>query len=246
MRHLLLLLLCACAHLVHAETVQYSDAKAHPFTADYWPGERGAVLLLHQCNGDRGNYAKLGAALAASGLSVLAPDSRGYGGSVGDGTDLPKAFREAKDSNAAMAEYARIKALWPTDVKLHAAQLRERSGTTRIAVIGASCGGDLALQLALNDSDVTAVVTLSARIFDETRDALAKLARTPVWFIATESDGQFPGEATTSFAKSANRQSRLTIYKGEAHGTPLFEQEPVLMQQIADWLLRESSATMSK
>ena len=237
-RTMLMLLLCAFAHPVHAETVEYRDADAHPFTADYWPGQRGAVLLLHQCNGDRSNYRKLGDALAAAGLAVLAPDSRGYGGSIGDGTDLPKTFREAKDGDAAMAEYMRVRALWPADANLHAAQLRERSGTKHISVIGASCGGDLALKLALRDDAVDAVVTLSARIFDETRDAVATLTRVPVWFIATESDGQFPGEATATFAKSPNRQSRLTIYKGDAHGTPLFDKEPILMQQIAEWLPR--------
>jgi dienelactone hydrolase len=123
--------------------------------ADLWePGGGGegkpAVLALHHEGGDRKAWAAVGRLLASHGVSLLAPDLRGHGGSrTLDGVDLgPRA--EARDPE-----------LWKAMGPDVAAGLRWLRGTLladgkRIGIAGAGAGAGLAIAAAEKDERVRA------------------------------------------------------------------------------------------
>src|SRR6266545_854521 len=65
----------------YAAEVTLTVADGTPLKAAYLsPGRSGpAILLIHQCNMDRGSWDGLAARLVSAGVHVLAPDLRGFG-----------------------------------------------------------------------------------------------------------------------------------------------------------------------
>ncbi|MEM9596233.1 MAG: alpha/beta fold hydrolase [Acidobacteriota bacterium] len=107
-------------------------------------GEMGTaptVLLVHGSPGDGGNFSRLGPALAATGLRVLAPDLPGFGASTLDIEDY---------SIRAHARYC--------------AELIAALGLEQVHAVGFSMGGGVVLHLAADESPprVASVTLLSA------------------------------------------------------------------------------------
>jgi dienelactone hydrolase len=201
--------------------------------ATYWeaaaPGP--GVLLLHQCNRDRGSWDALARSMAGAGLHVLALDFRGFGESVGDGA---ASFREQGE------------ALWPlyegdVDRAMDFLVSLPHVDSARIGVVGASCGGSQALLLSSRNESVRALVFLSSSlpwigsediaVFERTRDV-------PLLGIAADGDDQALDRTRQLFANSRHDRSRLVLYKSDLHGVPLFEHDPALPGTIVDFLVR--------
>src|SRR5580704_7586458 len=98
------------------------------------------VILLHQCNRQRKVWDDLAGRLAASGISVITLDFRGFGDS--GGTPIDKLTPEQAGRNQAE--------VWPGDVDLALHYLESQPGVSRetIGAGGASCGVNQAVQLA--------------------------------------------------------------------------------------------------
>ncbi|RPJ46588.1 MAG: alpha/beta fold hydrolase [Candidatus Latescibacterota bacterium] len=226
-------LLAAAAAPRAAEEIAFRGEGGYELRGTYWaataPGP--CVLLLHQCNRDRTAYASLAPALAAAGMHVFAFDFRGFGESIGEGAG---SFRERSEE------------LWPlfaADVDAALAVLAARPGVdgARVGILGASCGGSQALLASSRHAGVRALAFLSSSLpwlVDAEIEAFETGRSIPLLCIAAEEDRGTYERTKRIFQSSTNPETRLLLYKGNAHGAALFDQDPSLVGTIVDWFGR--------
>jgi pimeloyl-ACP methyl ester carboxylesterase len=216
----------------HSENVSYPASDGFAINATYIRGEAGAplVLLLHQLGSDRLEYGALAGELNGRGMHILMPDARGHGESVkrdgvetywdGFGDDEFESMR--LDIEAALG-YARH------ELGLQGA---------RLGIVGSSIQSSTALLYSENDDKVGALVLLSPglayRGIDTARPMRGYSGR-PVFMAASEGDAR-SRDAVRELAPLAGRASECRIADGTAHGVGMFESDPRLMKDIADWL----------
>lgn len=218
-------------------TVEHIDLK----TADdvslratyYAPAMAGpAVLLLHMCGGpwDRTSWHQVGLNLAEAGMHALALDLRGYGESSGE--------RPSTTTLAGTMAFLRNTGMSDIDAA-HTFLISERGlRGQKIGIAGASCGVFLGIEAAARYENVTALALLAGP-FDEAAAAIvADLGTVPILGIAAEGDGRAFDWANQIFATSANPDSRNLQFKGDAHGTDLFQVQPDLESHIVSWFKR--------
>jgi len=186
------------------------------------------ILLLHQCNSDRTSYHRLAQELMAAGFHVLTFDFRGFGESTDEAN---------KDFGT------RNETLWPQfagDVAAAFDFLMEQSGVDaqNIGLLGASCGGTQAVFLAERNTSVKTVVFLSSSLpwmTDGDRAEFVSNTLAPLLCIVSEDDTSTAERTREIFAGSKHPESELIMYKGRAHGTPLFEHDAGLQGRIVQW-----------
>lgn len=185
----------------------------------YSPGRAGpAVLLLHQCNRDRKSWAALGTALAQRGIHALALDYRGYGESapVGTGNNL------ATDIDAALASLI----------------AQPGVDTARLAVGGASCGVNNAVQVARRNGRLRALLLISG---PTTEGGLSYLREHPqiAIFAAASVSEQFAVTSLQAMTATSNHPATtLRVIDRDGHGVPLFDADPAFLPTLVDWLSR--------
>ncbi|PKH89111.1 dienelactone hydrolase family protein [Colwellia sp. Bg11-28] len=213
--------------------------------ADYYPSNNGvkpaikrAVLMLHQCNYNRTMYDNIGAQLAQQSIHALSLDFRGFGESissefnVADVRKLPQAERGKAWSN--------MSSHWPEDVQLAFNYLKEKVGNNgKVGIIGASCGGSQAINLAEKES-ISAISFFSSSQRDENIARYGKtLIDTPTLIIASEDDGRTFTSAQQLFSTAKNPSSKMISYKGSMHGYPLLDSDKALETTIVTWFSSE-------
>lgn len=182
----------------------------------------GAVLLLHQCDreGMATGWEPVVPALLLRGFSVLSIDYRGYGGSLTGRSEEDNAKHFATDVDAAFR------------------YLALRSRAVKFAILGASCGCRRgAAVAAANPRQVRALVCLSGSVGRPSPDpAFGQILDLPVLVAAAEKDEPWASQMRAVFERARHPASRLLLYQGEAHGSPLFQQDPQLPGAIAAWV----------
>jgi dienelactone hydrolase len=193
------------------------------------PGRPGpAVLLLHQCNMDRHSWDGLANDLANAGFHVLTFDFRGFG-ETGD-----------KAADAA-ARRTQMSEKWPRDVDAAYDYLVSQNGVdkSRIALGGASCGVTQAANAATRHHDVKALLMLSGPAGDAGNAYIGQTPALAVFGAATDKDSLVATSAqsvTQAREASKHPDSRLKIYPGTEHGTPMFEKNADLEPMVVAWL----------
>ncbi len=215
--------------------------------ADYYPSKNSvkpannrAVLMLHQCNYNRTMYNNIGAQLAQQSIHALSLDFRGFGESissefnVADVRKLPQAERGKAWSN--------MSSHWPEDVQLAFDYLKEKVGNNgKVGIIGASCGGSQAINLAEKEN-ISAISFFSSSQRDENIARYGKtLVDTPTLIIASEDDGRTFTSAQQLFSTAKNPSSKMISYKGSMHGYPLLVSDKALETTIVTWFSNELS-----
>lgn len=192
-------------------------------------GKRGgAVLLLHQCDreGQVTGLQGLARGLVKRGIHALEIDLRGYGASRNDDFD-GKNWQEAQEHHQRDVE-----------ATYHALTSLPQVDRERIGIVGASCGGRLAVTLARFRRGIRAITFLSTGLGRSPSEYVNELRGLPMLCIASEDDphGRTAESMRAAFETSEHPSSRLVMLKGSAHGAPLFDQEPRLEATIIDWL----------
>jgi len=191
-----------------------------PLTATYFPAaQRGpALLLLHQCNMTRTSWTGLAAMLAATGINVLAPDYRGSGSNKA----LPPAFAKLGPDIEAALDWLLTQ---PT------------VDPTRVAVGGASCGVDRAVQLARRSNRIRGLLLLSGGTSQAGMSFLRNATIPVLLAYSVDEGGPLPAmrEAVTASAHPASMVRELSR---AGHGVPMFDSDPALMPFIVDWLAK--------
>jgi len=189
-----------------------------------------AVLLLHQCDGQRKQWDTLAKQLTKSGINVLAVDYRGFGESQGD----------RYDAMTPAARQAVVRDLWPSDVDLAYSYLVWQPGVQRdkIAAGGASCGVNNAIQLARRHSEVKALMLLSGPT-DRDGRLFLRSSNLPLFAAAADDDKYRDSVETTEWLAgvSNNKATRFAHYANGHHGAEMFDAHPEMAGVVANWLI---------
>ncbi len=214
-----------------AERVTYQAADGLRIVADFYAPQDGgpapAVLLLHQFNGSRAQWADLIPDLLAEGYAVLAPDLRSFGESttiVRDGEDADYRLQNLDDMLFDVAA-AIIYLSTRTEVEADA-----------IGVVGASVGGNLAYVASGAFPEVRATVSMSPNANPQGGVLLGSdisgFSPRAVLFMSDETEA---ADAETLAATVAEPVD-VIVYEGEAaHGVQLLA-NPRAKPDIRGWL----------
>jgi dienelactone hydrolase len=197
------------------------------FFASAKPGP--GVILLHQCNRQRKVWDGLAGSLAASGISVITLDFRGFGDS--GGTPLDKLTPEKAGHD--------MEEVWPGDVDLALKYLESQSGVSYefIGAGGASCGVNQAVQLARRHAEVKSLALLSEGTDRVGREFLRKSPGLPL-FLAVADDDPDPGVVGIMQwlgDLSPDPMNKFVRYPKGGHGVEMFAAHAELPGMIVDW-----------
>jgi len=199
--------------------------KATFFASDK-PGP--AVLLLHQCDAQRKLWDILGERMAASGISVLTLDYRGFGESGGARYDKMTGQERQKVTTE----------LWPADIEMAYTYLLKQPEVQgdRIGAGGASCGVNNSIQLARRHAEVKSLMLLSGPTNRDGRLFLIS-SKLPI-FTAVANDDKYPGTVETMqwlYGVSPSPTSRFARFANGGHGAEMFTANSELPGVITEW-----------
>jgi dienelactone hydrolase len=188
------------------------------------------VILLHQCNRQRKVWDDLAGRLAASRISVITLDFRGFGDSGGTPLDKLTPEKAGKDQEE----------VWPGDVDLALHYLESQPGVNHdlIGAAGASCGVNQAVQLARRHAEVKSLVLLSEGTDREGRAFLRKSPGLPLFLAAADDDPDDPGVVDVMEwlrDLSPNPANVFVHYATGGHGVVMFETHKELPGKIVEW-----------
>ncbi len=188
-----------------------------------------AVLMLHMMPADRTSWAGVQTELEKLGIASLAIDLRGHGESVKQGGKT----LDYHTFNDVSHQESRV------DVTTAINWLRNR-GFTRVGILGASIGANLAIDAAAGDPSIPAIALLSPGENYrgiETYGAASALASDQALLTSgSEGDDNESFEAAKKIVELASSKDKTFLpFASAGHGTSLFVQEPALPAALADW-----------
>jgi dienelactone hydrolase len=194
----------------------------------YEPSSRPgpAVILVHMLNRSRKEWDAVAQRLASEGIGALAFDLRGHG----ESTAGPAAA-------AGQSEYAAM----VQDVRAVRRYLAQRSDVqqSRVGVIGASIGANLAALEASADATITSLALLSPSVdYRGLRitEAVRKLKR-PILLVAGDDD-PYASRSARELQKEGGGVREVLILNQAGHGTVMLSRDPSLTGALVDWFRR--------
>lgn len=232
------------AFSIQAKTIQMEGKDGFKIYGDYTAAQNKTsndyskgVLMLHQCNADRSMYQGLAQSLAVKGISSMSLDFRGYGDSIVDGNTIAEIRKKAtsRQDYSDRMKQAGIGMHRVDDVEIAYKYLIEKLGKNAdVSLIGASCGGAQAINLA-EKHQVSSFVFFSSGMNKEYIKKFNKLSNIPALIIAAQEDEYTYKSSKQIFEAAKSNQSRLLLFKGSGHGRPLFKQDPNLENTMVNW-----------
>jgi cephalosporin-C deacetylase-like acetyl esterase len=181
------------------------------------------VVLLHTALSDRYVYHDLSAALVHRGMAVLSIDWRGRGKSVTKGkySELTQEERERGylDAKGAINYFSSLPTVDPY----------------RVAVLGTDRGALHALNVAVNDSRVNALVILTVIFTPAQKKSISGLD-IPILYIGSQGIENVRRDLTDAYHVSKNDGSELAMFPGSALGYQLLEANETVQSKIVEWL----------
>ncbi|CAN5742412.1 hypothetical protein BH18ACI4_BH18ACI4_03280 [soil metagenome] len=185
------------------------------------------VLMIHSSFTDRHIFDHLAARMVRHGLVVLNIDTRGRGKSTGKGELLNLPPNERNKTSL--------------DAKAAVNFLTSQPGVSRVGLIGPDRGAVYALEAAVGDSRIGALVLMTTLISASQKDQIAKLD-IPVFYIASkEIEAITNGSMAAAYAATKNQGSRLLVYPGGALGYEFFESDDSLEPNLVQWMKEQLS-----
>jgi pimeloyl-ACP methyl ester carboxylesterase len=187
-----------------------------------------AVILVHMLNRSRRDWESLAQRLSSEGIGALTLDLRGHGESSGIAVADP-----------AQPDYSSM----VLDVRAARRHLAQRAGEvhqTRVGIIGASIGANLAALEASTDPTVASLALLSPSIDYRglrIEAAVRKLATRPVLLIASDDDA-YASRSAREIQKAGGGPREIVILKQAGHGTAMLGRDPDLPRLLVDWFRR--------
>jgi dienelactone hydrolase len=203
-----------------------------------------AVMLLHMCNTDRKSWTPVAEQLAATGISALTIDNRGFGESGGP-----------RWQDASPEVRQQIGEKWPGDFDTAFAWLLSQNGVTKngIGAGGGSCGVNNVVKLASRHAEIRSLVLLAGGIETSGVNYLRQNAWIPL-FTAAAADDEYSSDAPELMQWTAevtgNPRNKFVGFKDGRHGTEIFGPHPELPKQIVafyvDTLEKNSASASAK
>lgn len=193
---------------------------------------KSAVVLLHMMPATKESWDAFASALEEKGIATLAIDERGHGESNRkDGQQID--YREFTEEEQ---QAKRFDVEASVDWLMNTLNLNR----SRIAVVGASIGANLALRYALEHSDCPASVALSPGIDYHgvlTEDAIEGLAEEQPVFIAVSDEDTTSALSVKKLEVLPTIGDRTVIHlQDKGHGTTMFEKDEGFMSLVLGWL----------
>jgi dienelactone hydrolase len=223
----IVILLVAAAPLGEDRDVSLSAADGFALKGTFHSAERGGpgILLLHQCNADRQIYNELATMLNAAGYNVLTLDFRGFGGSrAGEYTDFT-------------AQRQKIMERMPGDVDsaLNFLTSQRTVNNRALGVVGGSCGVNQTVQASRRHPEIRTIVLLSGGTDAEGEAHIKNSPKIPILGAASEEDTNAAAAIEKIVGLSANRDSRVEMFKDAGHAASMFAKQPDLEADIVIW-----------
>lgn len=181
---------------------------------------QNGVVFVHMAGRTKDDWQLLASDFYRQGLQVLTVDLRGHGGSASAATPL------------APADYPAMVA----DVRSAVAYLQSR-GCTRVAIVGAELGANLALNEAADDPLVVSVVLLSPGVDYKgvtAVDAARRFGDRPMLMVAGQDD-PYAARSIPSLAAAAGGET-VQIYPQAGKGTGMFNRVPELQSLVSGFV----------
>jgi len=199
----------------------------------FWMPDREhapALILLHMLGRDRSTWDDFAEKLVNQGYAVVSIDFRGHGESTKQG-DKTLNYKEFSDD-----DFRKM----TLDVQPVLDFLRNdrRIDSTRIVIIGASIGANVAIHVGANDPVVRAVVLLSpGKSYHGVgaESAMLDYGKRAVLIAASEED-KYAAQSSRDLKELAQGTSWLIMLKNVGHGTNMLIQDPALEDEIMSWL----------
>lgn len=208
---------------MNAEVITIQGVDGFTLVGEFYAAEdeeNATVMLMHMLSGRRADWAPLIPALTDSGYNVLAVDLRGHGESVGN-QDWAAAERDIESWLDWLSDQPSV-------------------DETRIALVGASIGANLALVGCAYDARCITVVALSPGLDYRgvvTEDAIAEgLTDRSALLVASVADA-YSTESVKALGTLAAGELGIQLYRGRLHGTQLFSvPDAPVVTLIMNWL----------
>ena len=189
----------------------------------YEPNTRPApaVVLVHMLTRSKRDWEPMAARLASEGIGALAIDLRGHGESSGDGSNLTLMVNDLKAARRHLAVRSDV---------IH----------SRIGMLGASLGANLAVLAAADDPGVTSLALLSPSLdYRGVRieAALRKYGARPA-LLAAGDDDAYAMRTVKDLAKAGGGTRDVLLLNAAGHGMAMFGKAPELGRQISEWFHR--------
>ena len=186
------------------------------------------LVLVHGLGGNRHRWEPFAKRAQRAGYSCLTIDLRGHGDSTTqNGRRLTYRTFTRDNWLAARQDIDAAKR----------ALLARGADPDNLALVGASIGANLALDYAVDNDDIQAVVLVSPGLDYQgvtTEPAIAAYGTRPVLLMSAEGDA-YAAASCVTLKKAAVGLCELRSYPGAAHGTDLFATSASALEQILLW-----------
>jgi dienelactone hydrolase len=194
----------------------------------YEPGARApAVILVHMLHKSRRDWDAVATTLASQGIGALAIDLRGHGESSGS---IPE--------GQATADYSVL--VRDLLAARHYLSSRGDVQPSRLGIVGASIGANLAVLEAAADPTIASIALLSPstdyrglRI----EAAMKTYAKRPALLIASDDD-PYASRSVKELQKAGTGLREALILNHAGHGTVMLAHDPDLARTLVDWFRR--------
>jgi dienelactone hydrolase len=223
----IVVLLVAAAARAEQKEISFTAADGFRLQATFHSAEKGGpgILLLHQCNADRGIYNQLATMLNAAGYNVLAFDFRGFGGSrSGAYTDFAAQRQSIIDRMAG-----------DVDAALQFLTSQSTVNARALGVVGGSCGVNQAVHASRRHPEIRTLVLLSGGTDAEGEAHVKSSPNLPILGAASEEDANAAAAIRKIVGLSTNRDSRVEMFKDAGHAASMFAKQPDLEADIVIW-----------
>lgn len=223
-----------------AQTVKIKARSDHDFAlvADYYVGEKhnGGVLVLHDCNDDRGAYQNVADTLAKQGLHTLLLDFRGYGESVAEGFSREQIKQNALNIVGYQSDMALLTTYWQDDLLAAYQYLGNKIASDKgIAVVASGCSGTYAVALA-EKRRLHSMVLISPTMSYNDKERYKNLIDFPSYFITSSHHQESYQTAQELFVWNGDQHSKIQVFKGDSYARQLINRQDYLLEDIARWV----------
>jgi pyridoxine 5-phosphate synthase len=222
---LLLALLLAAPAEASGTRVTFASLDGTALTGEFYEASNRpapGVVLVHMLSRSKSDWHGLPDRIRDAGMTALAIDLRGHGGSSGSAGELP-----------AMVQDVRAAAQWLAS--------RANVRPDAIAIVGASLGASLALLAATELPSVRAIGLLSPSLDYRglrTDTGLVKRLRSRALWLSASMEDPLALRTLRDFAAENSGPREQLVSNAAAHGTTLLERDAEVGRALVDWLRR--------
>lgn len=220
-----LIFLFGCITSPIFEKVSFLTKDNVKIVGNHYSGNEQGVILIHMLGQNKESWKDFGEELNKNGFTVLAIDLRGHGESILKNNEKISYLNFSSEEFNGMTN----------DIEAAVNFMREKD-KTKIALIGASIGANLAVKYSVEQNNVQKLVLLSPGLDYRgvTTDSSISLINVPILFAASNEDVSSAGATEALYEKAVSKKELLMLDLA-GHGTNmLFKEE--LRQKIIEWL----------